>query len=62
MSFSCTCCVHKLTKITNKNLKIFTHLLLILFHLCIKFQIQIHYSLAITKIEISDKIISLDLS
>jgi hypothetical protein len=44
----CICCAHRLTKATGKYEKI-TYVLLILFYLCIKFQIQIYYNLAVTK-------------
>jgi hypothetical protein len=40
MSFSCTYRVHELKKFT-KNLKTFTHVISILLHLYIKFQVQI---------------------
>jgi hypothetical protein len=50
MGFSCIYRTHELTKFTNKSKKI-AHVLLILFHLCIKFDVQTHYSLAIPKKE-----------
>jgi hypothetical protein len=50
LNFSCSHCANELIKFTNKYEKI-THVLLIILHLCIKFQDQIPYSLAITKKE-----------
>jgi hypothetical protein len=44
---------HELTKFI-KNLKKLTHVLSMLLHICIKFQVKNHYSLSIRKREISD--------
>jgi hypothetical protein len=48
MSFLCTYRRYKLKKFTKNSEKI-TPILSILPHRCIKFEVQIHYSLAITK-------------
>jgi hypothetical protein len=48
MESSYTYHLHELIKSVNK-FKKFIHILFILLHLCIKFQVQIYYSLSITK-------------
>jgi membrane protein CcdC involved in cytochrome C biogenesis len=50
---------NELIKFMKKSKK---YIFLIIFHLCIKFQVQTHYNLGITKREISDRFMSLDLS
>jgi hypothetical protein len=50
MDFSCVYCAHKVIKFTIFFKKI-THILSILLHRCIKFEVQIQYSLSITKRE-----------
>jgi hypothetical protein len=61
IEFPCKHCVNELTKFIKKSEKI-TDVLLILLHLYIKFQDQIHYSLAIPKKRNSDRFVRLDLS
>jgi hypothetical protein len=56
MSYMCTYHIHKVKKIT-KIMKKFTHIFSILPHIYIKFQVKIHYNLAI-----SDRFINLDMS
>jgi hypothetical protein len=41
MTFLCTYRTHELTKFTKKSENTHTHVLSIIFHLCIKFQVQI---------------------
>jgi hypothetical protein len=48
MGFLCTYHARELIKFTKKYEKI-THILSIVFHLCIKFEVQTHYSLATIK-------------
>jgi hypothetical protein len=57
-------CTYRTLELTNftKNLKTFTHVLSVLLHLCIKFQVKTHYSLSIIKREISDRFLTTYLS
>jgi hypothetical protein len=61
IDFSYIYYTYEITKFI-KNMKKITYILSIIFHLCIKFQVITHYTLGITKREIFNRFMSLDLS